>query len=105
MSNKYTLKDPYKWEIHRSNYYKNVVNLAVVYSGDGKKVIQKIQTIPSPGVFNAKGNIVKAMDDIKNSNPELFEDYDDITDTFNAALAKIETLSDIQLSEILHRAQ
>ena len=40
------------------------------------------------------------MDKIKQDNPELFADYVSLTDIFNDALNEIESLDDIQLSEI-----
>lgn len=102
-TNKYTLKDPYKWNIHQSSNQLSDINLAVVYAVNGNTIVDSFRTIRSPKAFNAKREIVKAMDDIKCANPELFQDYTDIIDAFNEALTEVEHLNDIQLSEILNR--
>lgn len=105
MSNKYTLKDPYKWEIKQSEYYTSDISLAVVYEMDDHTVIKKSRKIPRPEACQAREVIVTAMEAIKYDNPELFEDYDCLIDTLREALTETETLSDIQLSEILYGSQ
>lgn len=104
MTNKYTLKDPYEWHIARSVGHCNDLELSIRYSSGEHTVISASRTIHSPEATRAKMEIVFAMDRIKENHPELFEDYESITDVFETALNDIRTLSDIQLSEILSRS-
>ena len=101
MTNKYTLKDPYEWHIARSIGHCNDMELSIRYRSGEHTVISASRTIHSPKPHNAQTEIVFAMDRIKENHPELFQDYESLTDSFDKALKKIDTLNDIQLSEIL----
>jgi len=101
MTNKYTLKYPYEWHINRSTAHCNDMELSIRYSSGEHTVISASLTIRSPKASNAQIEIVFAMVQIKEERPELFEDYNNITDTFDKALKEIETLNDIQLAEAM----
>ena len=100
MTNKYTLKDMYKWSIEFDFDDSRDVALSVVYDLHDQEYVFLTRIIHSPKASDAQAEIVKAMDKIKQDNPELFADYVSLTDIFNDALNEIESLDDIQLSEI-----
>ena len=100
MTNKYTLKDPYEWRIERDYDNRHNMVLSAIDDSGGEEDLLLTRTIHSPNPQYAQAEIVKAMDKIKQDNPELFADYVSLTDIFNDALNEIESLDDIQLSEI-----
>lgn len=100
MTNKYTLKDPYEWRIERDYDNRHNMVLSAIDDSGGEEYLLLTRTIHSPKPDNALVEIIKAMEKIKDEHPELFADYVSLTDIFNDALNEIESLDDIQLSEI-----
>lgn len=101
MTNKYTLKDLYRWSIDPDHDNSRNMVLSVEYDLHNQEQVFTSKTIHSPDAQDAQAEIVKAMDKIKQENPELFTDYVSLTEAFDAALSKIESLSNNQLSQIL----
>ena len=97
MTNKYTLKDMYKWSIERGYIDSRNMVLSVEYDLPDKEHVFISKRIHSPDPDNAQAEIIKAMDQIKQENPEVFVDHENITDVFNDALKRIESLSDDEL--------